>query len=280
MSPLVFTGERLHQDSPLFAVDIVRHRAAYAYAIAMAKAKGEAKGKTMGEAKAHGRILDLGCGTGYGTSELAEALPQTFAVDRISPDSAARHPRASFIRADAAHLPFRPQIFDMVVSFQVIEHLEDPEPYVNAIARLLVPGGVALITTPNILESDRENPFHVHEYQADELGNLLRSRFAEVEMLGVSARPEPKAYYDARLRRIRSIVRLDPLGLRNRLPRRLVDALFASLAVVVRRGIQRKDGLPQVKVDDFPILPALPDCLDLLAVCRRPLPDTPQANQR
>ena len=268
MSRLVFTGERLHQESPLFAVDIVRHRAAYAYAIAMAKAE------------AHRRVLDLGCGTGYGTSELAEALPQAFAVDRISPDPAARHPRAAFIRADAAHLPLRPETFDMVVSFQVIEHLEDPEPYLDAIARLLGPGGVALITTPNILESDRENPFHVHEFRADELGNLLRSQFAEVEMLGVSARPEPKAYYDARLRRIRSIVRLDPLGLRNRLPRRLVDALFASLAVVVRRGIQRKDGLPQVKVDDFPILPAAPDCLDLLAVCRRPLLGGPRANQR
>jgi SAM-dependent methyltransferase len=268
MSQLVFTGERLHQESPLFAVDIVRHRAAYAYAIEIAKSES------------HQRILDLGCGTGYGTSELAEALPRTFAVDRISPDPAARHPRASFIRADAAHLPLRPQTFDLVVSFQVIEHLENPGPYLNAIARLLSAEGVALITTPNILESDRENPFHVHEYQADELGKLLRRQFAEVEMLGVSAGPEPKAYYDARLRRIRSIVRLDPLGLRNRLPRRLVDALFASLAVVVRRGIQRKDGLPDVTVDDFPILPVQPDCLDLLAVCRRPRPGAAEPNQR
>ena len=73
MSGLLFTGERHHSGSALFAIDIVRHRAAYAYAIAMAQAETSQ------------RILDLGCGTGYGTSELAEALPQTFAVDRIPP---------------------------------------------------------------------------------------------------------------------------------------------------------------------------------------------------
>jgi SAM-dependent methyltransferase len=260
VSGLLFTGERLHSGSALFAIDIVRHRAAYAYAIAMAQAETSQ------------RILDLGCGTGYGTSELAEALPQTFAVDRISPDARARHPRAAFIRADAAHLPLRPQVFDMVVSFQVIEHLQDPAPYLRAIAGLLRPGGVALLTTPNLLESDRENPFHVHEYEADELTALLRGHFGQVEMLGVSARPEPKAYYDARLQRIRSIVRMDPFGLRRRLPRRVVNGLFASLAVVVRRGIQRTEGLPAVELEDFPIQPAQPDCLDLLAVCRRPLP--------
>ena len=182
-------------------------------------------------------------------------------------------PGAAFIRADAAHLPLRPQVFDMVVSFQVIEHLQDPAPYLRAIADLLRPGGVALLTTPNLLESDRENPFHVHEYEADELTGLLRGHFGQVEMLGVSARPEPKAYYDARLQRIRSIVRLDPFGLRRRLPRRVVDGLFASLAVVVRRGIQRTEGLPEVELEDFPIQPAQPDCLDLLAVCRQPLPD-------
>ena len=129
-----------------------------------------------------------------------------------------------------------------------------------------------MLTTPNLLESDRENPFHVHEYEADELTALLRGHFDQVEMLGVSARPEPKAYYDARLQRIRSIVRMDPFGLRRRLPRRVVDGLFASLAVVVRRSIQRAEGLPEVELEDFPIQPAQPDCLDLLAVCRRPLP--------
>ncbi|MDG2333040.1 MAG: class I SAM-dependent methyltransferase [Myxococcota bacterium] len=258
MSDLLFTGERLHKENPLFSIDLVRHRAAYSRAIELARTTGAE------------RVLDLGCGTGYGTGELAAALPRTFAVDRISPDPGARHPAAHFIRADAAHLPLRTQSFDMIVSFQVIEHLEDPAPYLKAIARLLKPGGTALITTPNLLESDRENPFHVHEYEASELTALLGEHFSRVDMLGVSATPEPKAYYDARLKRIRSIVRLDPLGLRRRLPRWIIDGLFALFAVQVRRGIQKSDGLPQVGLEDFPILAAQPDCLDLFAVCQKP----------
>lgn len=260
MSALRFTGERLHEEDPLFAIDLQRHRAAYAYAIELAREQSSQ------------RVLDLGCGTGYGTHELAEALPQTFALDRIAPDSRARHPRALFIRADAGELPIRPASFDLVVSFQVIEHLENPAPYLEAITRLLRPEGAAIITTPNLLQSDRENPFHVHEYEAAELAALLAHHFEDVDMLGVGAQAGAKEYYEARLKRIRTIVRLDPLRLRTRLPRSIVDRLFAAFAVIVRRGIQRSDGLPEVQISDFPILPVEPECLDLLAVCRKPRP--------
>lgn len=259
MSRLLFTGERLHAEDELFAIDIVRHRAAYFYAIGVARDQASES------------ILELGCGTGYGTAELAEALPSVVAVDRIAPDAETRHPNASFMRADARSIPLRPGRFDMVVSFQVIEHIENPRPYLDTIARMLKPGGCALLTTPNIKESDGENPFHVREYSAEELSELLLPHFEEVEMLGVSATEEPKAYYDARLRRIKSIVRVDPLGLRHRLPRRVIDPLFAALAIVVRRGLKQKDEFPSVDLSDFPIAPARDDCLDLLALCRRPV---------
>jgi SAM-dependent methyltransferase len=268
LSRLLFTGERLHEDSALFGVDLVRHRAAYAHAIA----RGEAGGAR--------RTLDLGCGTGYGAAELAAALPNVFAIDRISPDREARPAGLHFIRADLNGIPLAPQCFDLVVSFQVIEHLEDPSVYLETIGRIMAPGGVALITTPNLLTSDRENPFHVHEYAADELARCLGEHFEEVEMLGITATPEPMAYYDARLRRIRSIVRIDPLGLRRVLPRKLIDWLFGRLAVLVRRGIQSSDGLPDVTLDDFPVVAAEDGCLDLLAVCRRPRARNPSAKAR
>ncbi len=258
MTRLLFTGERLHEGSRLFGVDLMRHRAAYHFAIRRAKEE------------ACERVLDLGCGTGYGTAELAEALPRVFAIDRISPDAQARHARATFIRADLNGMPLAADLFDMVTSFQVIEHLEDPTVYLQAIAHCLRPGGVALISTPNLLTSDRENPFHVHEYEADELSECLRAHFEQVEMLGVTATPEPMAYYDARLRRIATIVKIDPLGLRRVLPRGIIDFLFAKLAIVVRTGIADSGGLPDVTLDDFPIAPAEPRCLDLLAVCRGP----------
>jgi len=259
MSKLRFTGERLHAEDSLFGVDLTRHRAAYAHAIGH-----------IGDENPR-RVLELGCGTGYGAAELAGTNARIFAVDRISPDPTARDDRVCYLRADVTALPLVDQSFDFVLSFQVIEHLTDPNPYLAAFARTLTDDGYALITTPNRLTSDGENPFHVHEYTASELEEQLRHHFGEVEMWGVEARDEAAAYYSARLRNIRRITRLDPFRLRHRLPRFLVDRLFALFARLVRRNIRDSQGLPDVGLEHFPVLLASESCLDLMALCRRPL---------
>lgn len=247
-----FTGERLHADDALFAVDLARHQAAYELAR---------------EHQGAGRVLDLGCGSGYGAASLARRHAPVVGIDRARPDPAHRGP-VHFVRADLHSLPLAPRGFDLVLSFQVIEHLEDPAPYLSAIGDALAPGGLALLSTPNILRSDGVNPFHVHEYAAEELAGLLRGHFEDVEMRGIGATGPIDAYLDARSRRIRRIMRLDPLGLRNHLPRSVVEWLFARFAVLVRRRTKAGEGVPAVSWHDFPVGPADDRCLDLLALCR------------
>jgi SAM-dependent methyltransferase len=278
------TGERLHAGSQLFGVDLARHRAAYACAIARAH-----------ELAPGSRILDLGSGSGYGTAELVESLqrvgslqpveslqrveslqpveslPSVYGLDRVAPDARWRSSGAHFLRADLRGIPLVADSFELIASFQVIEHLRDPGPYLEAIARLLTPTGIAILTTPNRLTSDGVNPFHLHEYELDELERRLRRHFAHVEMLGVAAGPAVAGCFESRLRRIRLIMRIDPLRLRDRLPAGLIEWVFGRLALVVRRGIAREDGIPDASVDDFPIGPADPSDIDLLAVCRRPV---------
>ena len=253
MNRVRFTGERLHDDA-LFALDLARHRAAYEFA--RERAGGQ-------------RVLDLGCGSGSGAALLAGSAARVVGVDRVAPDPHNRRTGAAFCLGDLAALPLRARSFDLVVSFQVIEHLRDPAPYLRAIGDLLAPRGTALLSTPNRHLSDGVNPYHVREYLGDELGDLLARHFAQVEMFGVGTSAPVHDHLAARSRRIRAVMRLDPLRLRDRLPRAWVEKLFAWGAQLVRRAGARAEGTPDATWRDFPIGPADDaTSLDWLAVCR------------
>jgi 2-polyprenyl-3-methyl-5-hydroxy-6-metoxy-1,4-benzoquinol methylase len=250
-----FTGERLHAGDALFGVDLARHRAAYEFA------RPRLRGR---------RVVELGCGSGYGTASLAGAADLLVGVDRVAPDPASRVPGARYLRADLHHLSLREQSFDAALSFQVIEHLEDPQLLVRAMAQCLRPDGFALVSTPNVQMSDGVNPYHVREYDADALADCLRQGFAEVEILGVGMSDAVRGYMAARSTRIRRIMRLDPLRLRERLPRAWIHALFAAFALLVRRRTAAHEGTPDASIADFPIAAARDDAIDWLALCRRP----------
>jgi SAM-dependent methyltransferase len=213
-------------------------------------------------------VLDLGCGTGYGTAELAAHEARVIGMDRVAPTAEARRSAARFVRGELRGLPFARASFDLVVSFQVIEHLLDPSDTLREITRVLRPSGALLLTTPNLLQSERENPYHVHEYAAAELAAALLRWFGRVEVLGIFAVGPAAKFQVERLRRIQRITRLDPLGLRRRLPRPLVDWLFARLSLLVRLAARREG--ETVSEEHFPIAPADSACLDLLAVCHDP----------
>jgi len=250
-----FTGERLHAGDALFGVDLARHHAAYEFARPRLRDL---------------RVLELGCGSGYGTASLAAAARLLVGVDRVAPDPASRVPGAAFLRADLRHLPLRERSFDAALSFQVLEHLDDPGVLVRPLARCLRPDGFAVLTTPNVAMSDGVNPYHVHEYRADELAESLRQGFDEVEVFGVGMSGPVRSYMAARSARILRIMRLDPLRLRERLPRAWLEALFAAFAVRVRRRTARDEGAPDATPLDFPIGPPREDAIDWLALCRRP----------
>ena len=89
--------------------------------------------------------------------------------------------------------------FDTVISFQVIEHIQDDTQYISEIERILRPGGVALITTPNIKMTLTRNPWHVREYTSEELNRLCRKYFSQVDVLGISGNSKVIEYYNQNL---------------------------------------------------------------------------------
>jgi 2-polyprenyl-3-methyl-5-hydroxy-6-metoxy-1,4-benzoquinol methylase len=97
------------------------------------------------------KILDLGCGTGWFTSRLAE-LGETTGLDlNEAAMNEARHrwPSATFIGGDLYHADLEHQAFDIIVSMQVIAHVPDQEGFVRRVCQLLKPGGYFLVTTNN-----------------------------------------------------------------------------------------------------------------------------------
>jgi len=145
------------------------------------------------------RVLDYGCGSGYGTHYVAASCESIVGVD-IAGDAieyANSHYKADNLayqrisRADQAPLPFKDAEFDVVLSFQVIEHISDVAPYLSEIRRVLKPGGVFICATPDrstrLLPKQKPwNMWHVNEY--DEIGfeRVVAPYFSSLEMLCMS----------------------------------------------------------------------------------------------
>jgi len=132
------------------------------------------------------RVLDIACGAGYGA-----ALMHTQGCDVTGADydgdilSEARNiwPAITFIEADAMQLPFEDHHFDVVVSFETIEHVIAGEQLLCEMNRVLKPDGKFICSTPNI-KYTAHPPYHVKEYEPEEYYQLVRSNFSQVEVFG------------------------------------------------------------------------------------------------
>lgn len=134
------------------------------------------------------RVLDAGCGVGYGAEMLNRAgAAAVYAIDN-SP-AALELARASVSegvtleQGDVAALPYPDDSFDLVVCFEVIEHIEQPERVLDELARVLHADGLLLLSSPNRDRYVPGNPHHRHEYVRPELQAALDARFGSARII-------------------------------------------------------------------------------------------------
>jgi SAM-dependent methyltransferase len=138
-------------------------------------------------------VLDVACGEGYGASYLAQVARSVVGID--SDGDAIRHAASRytamnlrFRTGDAAQLPLADGSFDLVVSFETIEHLVEHEGMLSEISRVLRTDGRLIISSPNKLVysdlPDYQNPFHVRELYFDEFRELLQRHFPSCAIFG------------------------------------------------------------------------------------------------
>jgi SAM-dependent methyltransferase len=260
---LVLTGERTLPGIPDERYWFERH--VVAYRLAADRVAGGA-----------GVVLDAGCGEGYGLAMLADAgASRVVGVDLEAP--VVEHARANYGRAgdgggprvevheaELMQLPLADDEVDLVVSFQVIEHLHDIPGYLRSLRRVTRPGGEVWIATPNRLtftpDSDTPvNPFHTREFTAAELvEECERAGFEVPRVLGIG--------HGRRITAIERVTR-----------RTFVDLVTSAPPADWPRWLRAV--VHRVRSDWFRVEPGtvaadgtsdLDATLDLLAVCRVP----------
>jgi 2-polyprenyl-3-methyl-5-hydroxy-6-metoxy-1,4-benzoquinol methylase len=169
-----------------------------------------------------GKVLELGCGEGRGVELLMEHADEFTGLDKIQEvidKLTAKYPNANF--EQAVFPPFTDiadNTFDTIVSFQVIEHIQNDKLYLQEIQRVLKPGGQAILSTPNIKMTLTRNPWHEREYTADELKSLSQKYFSHVDMKGIAGNEKIMQYHDQNRASVRKITRWDIFNLQHRLP--------------------------------------------------------------
>lgn len=235
------------------------------------------------------KLLEIGCGAGYGADYISNFASDFVAIDMSKINVSycqAEYPKDNliFMTADATKLPFKDNHFDVAMSFQVIEHIEPKNvlDYLTEIKRVLRSGGIFICSTPNkklrLLPFQKPwNPEHKKEYTSKEFKKLLINVFDVVEVYGISASEEISSIESAR-------VKQDPFKVYIMFPlyRLLKVVLPASFLVQLKEvgkrfissnrtqnPIQQKDFFTDFSLKDFKVDPSCPDeCLDLLGICK------------
>jgi ubiquinone/menaquinone biosynthesis C-methylase UbiE len=182
-------------------------------------------------------VLDCGCGTGYGAALLADSgakavLGIDFSNDAIKfAERRFVRPNLSFRVMDAEHLLLQDGSVDFVYSSENLEHLNNPEANISEIRRVLRPGGMLVLGTPNkeVFSPGRkpDNPYHVKEFYFEELQSLLSKHFSHVHIFENTLEPKDPLGQQLRRERFeRSAIGLRPDGRKTI----ILDGLSVDLA--------------------------------------------------
>jgi len=229
------------------------------------------------------RVLEVGSGEGYGTNKLSKSNKVKeiigLDVDFNSIKKASnkyKSSRLSFRHYNGKTFPFKENCFDVVISFQVIEHIQDDINYLHEVYRVLKKNGIFILTTPNRtyrLKPGQKpwNRFHVREYDSKTLKKVLACRFENAEILGVRGNDEVQKIEIERVRKNLQLISLDPLNLRKLVPESMKPFIIKILrGLVTKKDSKSENFLSRYNTKQYYVIKDnLDNSIDLLGVCKK-----------
>lgn len=249
------TSDKIVSDNPL------HHRLLSAY--------------VFSEKHINGDVLELGCGEGRGIDIILNKSKSFTAIDKISEITerlSLKYPEEKFISSSFPPLnSIEDNSFDTILSFQVIEHINNDELFIEEIYRILKPGGKALISTPNIKMTLTRNPWHIREYTSRQLQELAKKVFKKIIMKGISGNDKVKKYYEENKKSVSKFKRLDILNLEKYLPNFLYKIPYEFLNRVNRKKLESNDRslVSSISTSDYILEKDNPKNLDLFLILEK-----------
>lgn len=233
------------------------------------------KAYVIAEDYVRGELLEVGCGEGRGIDLLEPLVGHYTAIDKIEDainKLKEKHPKSTFFVSNIP--PFQHlqnDTYDTVVCFQVIEHIRNDFFFLQEIHRVLKPGGIALLTTPNRRMSLTRNPWHIREYLPEELRALASRVFREVTLKGIGGNEKVMKYYNDNKASVRRFTRWDILNLQHRLPAALLRIPYEILNRWNRNKLQDSNNelVSDIHHQDYILVDDMEDALDLLLIVRK-----------
>ncbi|MBD8487732.1 methyltransferase domain-containing protein [Echinicola sp. CAU 1574] len=222
-----------------------------------------------------GDLLEIGCGEGRGVEELRGNVNSYHGIDKIGEviqNLENKYPDVQFEQAVIPPLNTVPSDhYDTVVSFQVIEHIENDRLFLEEIYRVLKPGGQAIISTPNIRHTLSRNPWHVREYTGKELIDLCEKVFDKVHAKGIGGNEKVWDYHEANRKSVNKIMRFDIFDLQHKLPAAILRMPYEILNRMNRNKLHKQGGqsVTNIHHEDYLVVDHPDQGLDLFYILEK-----------
>lgn len=224
----------------------------------------------------NGKVLELGCGMGYGVEIIAPQSDKFISLDKYKSEVVDEYLK-KFPNFEFKEITFPPltgiedESFDFIVTFQVIEHIKNDDLFLKECHRVLKPGGKLIVSTPNIKMSITRNPWHIREYTIQQLKDLCLKYFKSVDTKGVFGNEKAMDYYEKNKASVKKITRFDIFNLQYNLPRFMLQIPYDILNRMNRKKLmkQNKALTGSITINDFYLDEANDNCLDLFYIATK-----------